>query len=98
MSMAADLGRRAWSQNAAGVHDRNLIAIFRLFHEVSGDDRGDALLRERGDPPPEFAAGKRIGAAGRLVEKQDFPLVQQRRRHRLTLLIATWPLAAWRPR
>ena len=52
------------------------------------------LLGQRRDPPPEFAARQRIGAAGRLVEKQDFRLVQQCGGHRQPLLVAAGQLAA----
>ena len=67
----ADFRRRALRQHAAGVQDRHAVAVFGFLHEMRGDDHGDALLGERGDPLPEFAPGERIGAAGGLVEKQD---------------------------
>ena len=70
---AANLGGRALRQHPAGVHDRDAIAVFRFFHEVRGHHHGDALLGERGDAAPKLAPRQRIGAAGRLVEKQQSP-------------------------
>ena len=95
---AADFGRRALGQHAAGIHDRDAVAVFGFLHEMRGDDHGHALLGQRGDPPPEFAAGQRIGAAGRLVEKQNLRLVQQRGGHRQALLESAGQLAAGQAR
>ena len=36
------LGGRAFRQHAAGIEDRDAVAILGLFHEMSGDDHGDA--------------------------------------------------------
>ena len=52
---------------------------------------------ERRDAPPEFAPRQRIGAAGRLVEKQDLRLVHQRGGHRQPLLVAAGKLPARQP-
>ena len=86
--------RRALREHPAGIHDRDPVAVFRLLHEVRGDDDGHALLGERGDAAPEGAARQRIGAAGRLIEKQDLRLVQQRRGHGEALLVAARQLRA----
>ena len=84
-------------EQPAGVLDHDSIAVLRLLHEVRGDDDGHALLGQRGDAPPELATRQRIDTAGRLVEEQDLRLVQERCRHRQTLLdsrLATAPLRA----
>ena len=94
---AADFGRRSLREDPAAIQDRDAVAIFGFFHEMRGDDDGDALLGQRGDAPPELAPGQRIGAAGRLVEKQDLGLVQQRRRHGEPLLEAAGELSAAGP-
>ena len=91
---AADFARRALRQNPPAVHDRDAVAILGLFHEMRRDDHRHALRRERRDPLPEIAPGQRIGAARRFVEKQYLRLVQQRRRHRQSLLVAAGQLSA----
>ena len=60
---------------------------------MGGDHDGGAALRQRGDAPPKRAARQRVGATGRLVEKQDFRLVQQTHRHRQPLFQAAGQLA-----
>ena len=89
--------RRAQGQHAARVLDGDAVAVFRLFHEVRGDDDGDAALRQRGDGAPERAPRQRVDAAGRFVQEQDLRLVQQAGRHGQALLVAAGQQAADRP-
>ena len=91
---AADLRGRALRQHLSGIHDRDAVAVFGLFHEMGGDDDGDALFGQRGDAPPEFAARQRVRAAGRLIQEQDLRLVQQGGGHGQPLLVAAGQLRA----
>src|SRR6185437_7486018 len=88
VSEPADLPGSALGEHAARIHDRDVIAVLRLLHEVRRDDDGDTLIRERGDPAPERAPGERIGAARRLIEEEDLRLVQKSCAHREALFVA----------
>jgi hypothetical protein len=72
-SLLTDGLRCAQREHAAGILDGDAIAVFGLFHEMGRDDDGDApcarpvMVRQ--------LTGQRVDAAGRLVEKQDFRLV-----------------------
>src|SRR5262249_13811226 len=90
----ADFRRRSLREDAASIEDRHTIAVFGLFHEMRRDDHRDAALGEQGYPLPELAPGEWIGAAGGLVKKQDLRLVQERRRHCESLLVAAGQLPA----
>src|SRR4029453_3441680 len=90
----ANLGGRALSQHTPRIHNCDPITVFGFTHEVSGHDNGHALLGQRYDASPELAARQRIGAAGRLVEKEYLGLMYQRRRHRQALFESSWQLSA----
>jgi hypothetical protein len=65
------------------------IALLRLVHVVRGDeDRHPAVGRELVDQVPEEPPPLRVHAPGRLVEKEQLGLVQERRRERDALALA----------
>src|SRR5262249_25169213 len=92
--VTADFSGRAVRQNFAGVHDYGAVAIFGLFHEMGSDDDGHALLSQHRDAPPKVAASQGVCAAGWPIKKENLRLVQQRRRHRQSLLVAAGKLPA----
>ena len=73
---ALQLVGRADRGEAAAVDDRDAVAVLRLVEIVRRDEHRHARRREVIDEAPELAAGQRIDAAGRLVEKDDRRLVQ----------------------
>ena len=75
---------------------RHAIAALRLVQVVRRDEHGAAGARESVDEPPELAARHRIDAAGRLVEKQDGRLVQERAPKRQPLPPAAGQIARQR--
>ena len=77
--------RRAERREPAGVDDRHAIAALGLVQVVRRHEHGRAAVRQVVDQPPELAARHRIDAAGRLVEKDDRRLVQQRAAERQPL-------------
>ena len=95
--MTANVGGGTLGQDAPRIKNDDAVAIFGFLHEVSRDDDGHAVLGEVGDALPKLAAGERVGAAGRFVEKEDIGFVQQRRRHRQALLEAAGQFAARQP-
>ena len=85
---ARSAGRRADRDQPALADDAQPVAVFRLVHEMAGDQHGDAGVGQRADARPELAARQRIDAGGRFVEEQDVRPVQQRRGQRQALLQA----------
>ena len=77
MAALHQLLRRADGQHAAFVHQGNAVAAGGLVHKVGGHENGDFVLpRQFQQVPPEHVAGGGIDARGRLVENQDFGVVQ----------------------
>ena len=64
--------RRAEGDELAFVQDGEAIAVLGLFHEMGGDEDGDAfLIAERLEILPEVAARAGVEAGGGLVEQQN---------------------------
>src|SRR5271156_452347 len=69
---------RAERDQIAFVQNRETVAALGLLHEVSGDDDGDALLiAKNSEILPEVVARARIEAGRRLVEQQNFWMMEQ---------------------
>ena len=62
----------------AGLDDRNPLAVLRLVQVMRRDEDGHATRGQILDEPPEPAPRERIDASGRLVEKHDRRLVEDR--------------------
>ena len=61
------------------MHQRYAVAALRLVHEVGGDEDGHPVApRQLNHQLPEAVAGHRVDARGRLVEDEDFRLVDNR--------------------
>ncbi len=75
------------------MDQRHAMAALGLVQVVRRDQHGDARLRQRVDEPPELAARQRIDAAGRLVEKEDRRLVEDRAAERQPLPPAAGEIA-----
>ena len=69
------------------------LAALRLVHVVGRDQRRQALDRHVVDQVPEFAPRLGVDAGGRLVEQQQFGLVQHAGGEREALLPAAGELA-----
>ena len=69
---------RAERDHAAAVHQRDAMAVFGFVHVMRGDEDGVAGRGKLVDQLPEVAARDGIDAAGRLVQKQNRRLVQDR--------------------
>ncbi|MFK4403300.1 hypothetical protein ABH991_000334 [Bradyrhizobium ottawaense] len=74
-----ELGRRSGRQHAAGIHRDQEVELRGLFHVGGRDDHAHAgpAIADRGDQFPELAARQRINAGGRLVQDQEFGIVDQ---------------------
>ena len=79
------LVRCADCREPAGVDDRNAMAVLGLVEVMSRDEDGDAASRQLLDKAPELAAGNRIDASCRLVQKDDSRLVENRAAERQPL-------------
>src|ERR1035437_7625260 len=80
--VAADLAGqglgRAQRYQTAFVQDGEAVAAFGFFHQVRGDDDGDALLiAEDLEVLPKVAPGAGIEAGRGLVEEQNLRMVEQ---------------------
>src|SRR5580698_7890586 len=74
-----ELLRRAQRDDLAVVHDGDTIAeALGFFHVMRGQDDGASCLLESVDEIPQVAAGLRIEAGRRLVEKQQFGVADER--------------------
>src|SRR5690606_20972337 len=93
---AANFGRRAFSEISTLIENDQPVAVFRLLHEMGGDDDGHAFGGEGGDTQPEFAPRLRISAAGGFVQKKNLRLMQQCRGQGESLLITAWQLSCWK--
>ena len=93
--MATDGGGRTLREYPAGIQDRDAVAVFGFFHEVSRYHNCHSLFGERGNAPPKLTASQRIGTAGRLVEKKRLRFMQQCCRHRQALLETARQMIAW---
>ena len=60
------------------MHQGDAVAALRLVQIGCGDQDSEAVAGEMRKSVPEFAAGNRIYACGRLVEEQDLRLRHQR--------------------
>ncbi len=84
------LAGRAEGDHATVVDDGDTIAeALRLFHVMRGQEDGAAGLLELEDEIPELPSRLGIEAGGRLVEKQQLGMADQRGGHRQPLLLAT---------
>ena len=75
-----DLGGRAGGENFSGVEDNDEIEALGLFHIGGGDDHAHRFRRAEAHAVhqlPELAPRQRIDAGGRLVEDQQFRIVDQ---------------------
>src|SRR5208337_1569847 len=69
---------RAERYQVAFVQDGEAVAAFGLFHQVGGDDHGNALLiAEDLEILPKVAPRAGIEAGGRLVEQQNLGMMEQ---------------------
>ena len=80
--------RRALGQQLAVEDVAELVAALGLVHVMRADENGDAARGKRVQLLPEVAPRLRVDAGGRLVEQQQFRLVQQAGRQRQPLLPA----------
>mmetsp|Transcript_32976 Transcript_32976/g.77337 ORF Transcript_32976/g.77337 Transcript_32976/m.77337 type:complete len:391 (-) Transcript_32976:501-1673(-) len=96
---AAQFGRCAGGQHAAGVHGHQPVKGLGLLHVGGGDDdaHGRPLRADAGDQLPELRARQRVHAGGGLVEDQQVGVVDQRAAQAQLLLHAARELAG-RPR
>ena len=62
-ALRLELVGRAERDLPAAIDQRDAVAIFRLVHEMRGDEHGHALLDQPVDVRPEFAPRDRIDAA-----------------------------------
>ena len=69
------------------------VATFGLVHVMRGDEKGQALRGEVLNLLPEVAPRLRIDARGRLIEQQQFRLVNEASRERESLLPPAGELA-----
>ena len=70
--------RRVDGDAPAAIDQRHPVAVFRFVHEMGRHHDGDAARHHRVDEAPELAAGQRVDAGGRFVEKQHRRLVHDR--------------------
>ena len=80
--------RRARGDQLAAIDQPQAVTVLGLFHVVRGHEDGYALLGHPVDQVPELPAADRIDARGRLVEKHNRRLVQNRTAQRQPLLPA----------
>ena len=83
---AAKRGRPIEGDEPAAVHQRQPVAVLRLFHVVRADEDRRAAVGEGVDQFPEAAARHRVHARRGLVEKEDGRLVQHGAAERQALL------------
>ena len=80
--------RSAQRDDAAVIHDGDAVAqALGLIHVVRGENDGAARLLELVDQVPQMAARLGIEAGGRLVEKQQLRIADQRAGHGQPLLL-----------
>ena len=84
---------RALGDDPAPVDQADAVAILGLVEEVGRDHHRDPALDQGIDVRPELAAGQRVDAGGRLVEKQHVRLVHDRAGQREPLLEPQWQRA-----
>ena len=82
-----DLGRIAADQPAV-MQQPDAVGALGFVQVRRGHEDGDAVLQQLIQDRPEIAAGNRIDAVGRLVQKQNLRPVQQRAHQRQLLLHA----------
>jgi hypothetical protein len=70
------------------VDEHNAVAIFGLIHVMRRHQDGDTVGGEVMNQIPEAAAGDRIDAGGRLIQKQDRRVVENGAAQRQALLPA----------
>src|SRR6476619_6129003 len=70
------LGGGAERREAAGMDDRNAMAMLGFVEVMGGDEHRGPALRQIVDEVPELAAGDGVDAAGRLVQEHDRRLVK----------------------
>ena len=80
--------RRALRHQPAVGDVGQLVAALGLVHVMRADEHRDAARRQRVQLFPELAARAGVDAGGRLVEQQQFGLVQHARGERQPLLPA----------
>jgi hypothetical protein len=77
VDVARELLRFAFGRNAAAIEDRQPVAALGLVHVVRGHQDRGASADQREQVFPEIAAVLRIDRAGRLVQQQQFRVVQR---------------------
>ena len=93
------LARRAERDHLAVIDDRDAVAEhLRFVHVVRREHDRAAERFEFGDQIPELAARLRIETGGRLVEKEQIGIADDRARERETLLLSARQLADARRR
>lgn len=76
---ARELARRSGVEHLAFVQKHERIVVLDLVHQMRRPERGDAALAAKGaDMGEDRAAGRKIEADGRLVQKQELRLVEER--------------------
>ena len=75
------VGRSAFGDDLTVIDDGEAIAeAFGFVHVVSGEEDGAAFFLEDADDVPELAAALRVEPGGRLVEKKNARISDERRR------------------
>ena len=88
IDVAGELLRLALRRDATAVEDGEPVTAFRLVHVMRGDEDRRSAGDERKQVFPEIAPALRVDRARRLVEKQEFRLVQRRGAEREPLALA----------